>query len=59
MKSKLIIALFCCVTSFSFAQNSYKIDASKPGITVSPSLYGIFFEEINHAGEGGLYAEMV
>jgi alpha-L-arabinofuranosidase len=59
MKSKLIIAIFCSVTSFSFAQNSYKIDASKPGITVSPSLYGIFFEEINHAGEGGLYAEMV
>lgn len=59
MKYKLIIALVCCATSFSFAQNSYKIDASKPGITVSPSLYGLFFEEINHAGEGGLYAEMV
>lgn len=26
---------------------------------VSPHLYGAFFEEINHAGEGGLYAEMV
>jgi alpha-L-arabinofuranosidase len=59
MKLKLIIAFVFCVTSFSFAQNSYKIDASKPGITVSPRLYGLFFEEINHAGEGGLYAEMV
>ena len=22
-------------------------------------MYGIFFEEINHAGEGGLYAELI
>lgn len=26
---------------------------------VSNLLYGLFFEEINHAGEGGLYAEMI
>lgn len=25
----------------------------------SPYQYGLFFEEINHAGEGGLYAELV
>ena len=29
------------------------------GIKISPTLYGIFFEEINRAGEGGLYAEML
>ncbi len=26
---------------------------------LSPDMYGIFFEEINHAGDGGLYAELV
>jgi alpha-L-arabinofuranosidase len=36
-----------------------RVDARAPRTAVSPSLYGIFFEEINHAGEGGLYAEMV
>lgn len=36
-----------------------KIDAAGPRKAISPSLYGIFFEDINHAGEGGLYAEMV
>ena len=36
-----------------------QVDTSAPGTPVSPDLYGIFFEEINHAGEGGLYAEMV
>jgi alpha-L-arabinofuranosidase len=35
------------------------VDADKPGHAVPATLYGIFFEEINHAGEGGLYAEMV
>ena len=29
------------------------------GATVSPSMYGIFYEDINHAGDGGLYAELV
>ena len=27
--------------------------------TVSPILYGIFFEDINYAGDGGLYAELI
>lgn len=35
------------------------IQADKPGAEVSPLLYGIFFEEISHAGDGGLYAEMI
>jgi len=35
------------------------IEASKPGPEVSRTLYGIFFEEINRAGDGGLYAEMI
>ncbi|KAA6300057.1 MAG: Extracellular exo-alpha-L-arabinofuranosidase [Candidatus Ordinivivax streblomastigis] len=29
------------------------------GAEVAPSMYGVFFEEINHAGDGGLYAELV
>lgn len=35
------------------------IDASQKGVDISPNLYGIFYEEINHAGEGGLYAELI
>jgi len=35
------------------------VNANAPRVKVSPELYGIFYEEINHAGEGGLYAEMV
>ncbi len=36
-----------------------RVDTTKPGIRVSRTLYGIFFEEVNCAGDGGLYAEMV
>ena len=41
------------------AQLTVTVDSSRPGAQVSPRLYGIFFEEINHAGDGGLYAELV
>jgi len=35
------------------------VHVDRPGATISPLLYGLFFEEINRAGDGGLYAEMV
>jgi alpha-L-arabinofuranosidase len=35
------------------------IHADQPGPVVSPNLFGVFYEEINYAGEGGLYAEMI
>ncbi len=41
------------------AQETLTIDLSQRGATVAPSMYGIFFEEISHAGDGGLYAELV
>ncbi len=44
----------------SWCQDSaITVDLSHPGPKISPTLYGIFFEEINHAGEGGLYAELI
>lgn len=36
-----------------------RIDLQQKGAVVSPNLFGIFFEEISHAGDGGLYAELV
>ncbi|BCM93619.1 extracellular exo-alpha-L-arabinofuranosidase [Abditibacteriota bacterium] len=35
------------------------INANQSGAKISPLLYGIFYEEINRAGDGGLYAEML
>ena len=35
------------------------LDLAKPGANVSPMLYGLMTEEINHAYDGGLYAELI
>jgi alpha-L-arabinofuranosidase len=35
------------------------VSADQPGHTISPTLYGIFFEDINCSADGGLYAELV
>jgi alpha-N-arabinofuranosidase len=35
------------------------LDLSKPGPAVSPMLYGLMTEEINHSYDGGLYAELI
>ena len=35
------------------------IDLKKVGAPIQPTMYGIFFEDINFAADGGLYAELV
>ncbi|SFD61628.1 Alpha-L-arabinofuranosidase C-terminus [Chitinophaga sp. CF118] len=35
------------------------INTQQQGARIAPTLHGIFFEEISHAGEGGLYAELI
>lgn len=35
------------------------VHADRPGAVIPASLYGVFFEEINHAGDGGLVAELL
>ena len=35
------------------------INLAKPGAPIQPTMYGIFFEDINFAADGGLYAELV
>jgi alpha-N-arabinofuranosidase len=35
------------------------LDLAKPGVDVSPTLYGLMTEEINHSYDGGLYAELI
>ena len=41
------------------AQTRITLDLTKPGHKVSPMLYGLMTEEINHSYDGGLYAELV
>lgn len=41
------------------ASNTLDLDVSRPGAPIQPTMYGIFFEDINYAADGGLYAEMI
>lgn len=40
-------------------QGELLIDYTQKGAEVNPQMYGIFFEEINHSGDGALYAELI
>tara|TARA_R110000751_G_scaffold226549_2_gene328472 strand:- start:3950 stop:5944 length:1995 start_codon:yes stop_codon:yes gene_type:complete len=42
-----------------FAQQELMVDMSKTIAPIQPTMYGVFFEDINFAADGGLYAEMV
>lgn len=56
----LTTALFAGSVTFGLsAQVTLKFDAAKRGPMISPLQYGIFYEEINNAGDGGLYAELI
>ena len=55
--------LFFCVFALSFfqlhAQKKLTVFANKIISPVSPTMWGVFFEDINFGADGGLYAEMV
>lgn len=51
-----ITALLSSATAFAL---DLDVDASKSLAKIQPTMYGIFFEDINFAADGGLYAEMV
>jgi alpha-L-arabinofuranosidase len=35
------------------------VDASQAGPAINPTQFGAFLEEINHSGDGGVYAELI
>ncbi|MDE6650719.1 MAG: carbohydrate binding domain-containing protein, partial [Muribaculaceae bacterium] len=60
MKTKQILALsLLAISQAANAQVVINIDANRRGPMVSPTHYGIFYEDINHAADGGLYAELI
>lgn len=51
--------LLWCGSAASQAQVTLNIDAANRGAVIGNLQYGIFYEEINNAGDGGLYAELI
>ena len=52
-------ALATCFCMGLHAQVNIAVDVAQRGIEISPTLYGIFYEDINFASDGGLYAELI
>ncbi len=60
MKKTIISTTLTAFSIITMAQTApIRIDLGQKGAVVSPNLYGIFFEEISHSGDGGLNAELV
>src|SRR6266540_3944771 len=50
---------FFALTAGLQAQTKITVDVNKSGHAISPTLFGIFFEDINLSADGGLYPELV
>ncbi|HPT31673.1 MAG TPA: carbohydrate binding domain-containing protein [Prolixibacteraceae bacterium] len=65
MNLKIIPAFMLLIAflapSIALTQNNalFTIQAGKPLFEIQPTMWGIFFEDINYAADGGLYAELV
>ncbi len=59
MEKNIITMIIAAVSLTASAQTILTVDSTDTHRLVSPMLYGIFYEDINHAADGGLYAELI
>lgn len=62
IKNKIFSVLLTSCVVFLSAQTSkftLDLDGSPTNIKIQPTMYGIFFEDINFAADGGIYAELI
>ena len=63
MKPNLITKITLCGLLlngiYSQAQTTLEVNTTKTIAKIQPTMYGVFFEDINFAADGGLYAEMI
>lgn len=64
-KTKIFATAFSLSVAFFSAQKGnvkkhfLDLDGASTNIKIQPTMYGIFFEDINFAADGGLYAELI
>jgi len=57
-KLAIFFSLFFTVQAFS-QEHNITVNVNKPLAPIQPTMWGIFFEDINLAADGGIYAELV
>ncbi len=60
MKNRIcnIASLLFALAMMLQAQPKITVEVNNPGHTISPTLFGIFFEDINLSADGGIYPEL-
>ncbi len=58
-RTTIFAAILLCAASLRAQPVRLDVNLKKPGASVQPTMYGIFFEDINYAADGGLYGDMV
>ncbi len=59
MKNTLLFLSFIAIALSGFSQDTYTVSTKTTKAKVPSTLWGLFFEDINRAADGGVYAEMV
>jgi len=59
MRTGLIVLFSLLLGLESSAQKKLTVIADKPVASISPTMWGVFFEDINFGADGGLYAELI
>jgi len=56
---KLLFVSLALVCTLAYSQKKLTVSLDKPLFDVQPTMWGIFFEDINFGADGGIYAELV
>ncbi|MBR1686916.1 MAG: carbohydrate binding domain-containing protein [Prevotella sp.] len=61
MKKRILTCAVALTTALASIAQTHVMDVNtkKPGAPIQPTMYGLFFEDINYAADGGLYGELV
>ena len=59
MKLSVTGLAFLIFSTSVFSQRKLTVVADKPVASVAPTMWGVFFEDINFGADGGLYAELI
>ena len=57
--STILAAILLSAASLAAQPVKLDVDLKKTGARIQPTMYGIFFEDINYAADGGIYGDMV
>jgi len=63
MKKVIALGLLALIAvsqpAFSQQNHTLLVKAAQPTVAIQPTMWGVFFEDINLGADGGIYAEMV